>query len=518
MRTINVDVSTSERAITDKPYASQIVQTVHEQFELIASLYPNHISLVHGDHNITYNELNRQANCIAHQLIALGFSIDMLVGVYFDRSIEMITVILAIIKAGCGYVPLDIKCPKERQLHIISDANISMIITSDELQEDLPDDAITITLNSLLHSAGQELDSPRLINMRSTNLIYANYTSGSSGRPKGVAITHQSVLHLLESPEYVDLSAKTTVLQLAPAAFDAFTFELWGPLLNGGRCVLYHEKLPTLTGLRESIKNNQITTIFLTTALFNLIIDEEPTILNKVSQVLTGGEAHSIKHFRKALRELPYTEIVHVYGPTECTTFATYYKLRDLNDSENIVPIGRPINRTSIYVLDEHLNPASIGELHIGGLGLARGYLNAPELTQEKFINGLLFLDKGQSIYKTGDLVEIRPDGMLIYIKRIDNQVKIHGHRIELGEIETVLNNYYGIKQATVVATGDGVLIRRKLVAYLIPNGQAIEKSSLTNYLRERLPNYMIPSKYIYLDKMPLNYNGKIDRKILQTC
>lgn len=430
----------------------------------------------------------------------------------------MIISILAILKVGCGYVPLDPSYPEKRVAFMISDAMLSMIITSKERELNLFGKEPIVIFDSVLNTA-QSLGNDNLENQGDEHsLIYVNYTSGSTGDPKGVAITHCSVMHLLNNPEYVDLNSNTVLLQIAPAAFDAFTFEIWGALLHGGTCVLHDEKFPTISGLRHTIDTYKVTTAFLTTSFFNLILDEDPSILFSLNQILTGGEAHSIKHFRKALNYLPQTEFIHVYGPTECTTFATYFKITQKAIAADSIPIGFPINKTKVYVLNEQYQQVAagaIGDLYIGGPGLAREYLNAPELTKKQFIKDLSWLDQGQKIYRTGDIVLILPDGALSYIGRKDFQVKIHGHRIELEEIERVLNSHQQIKQASVLVTisQQG---NKKLVAYLVPNCQALKPNILNDYLRSLLPKYMIPSRCFWLEHMPLTANGKIDRKALQ--
>lgn len=493
-----------------------INQTVHHLFELQVKAAPDAIALIFQGRPLTYHALNQQANCLANYLIATDLKKDSLVGIYFERSLEMIISLLAILKAGCGYVPLDRSYPQERLFFMMADAQLAMVITSKEQAQGLCDKIPVVTIESVLN-ADLEISNPE-VQVDESSLMYVNYTSGSTGKPKGVAITHRSVLHLLDNPEFVNLDSNSVLLQLAPAAFDAFTFELWGALLHGGTCVLHDEKMPTINGLRHTIETHNITTAFLTTSLFNLIIDEDPTLLVSLQQILTGGEAHSIKHFCKAWNALPQTELIHVYGPTECTTFATYFKINKESLNAHSIPIGYPINKTEVYVLNEQRHPLdkeSIGELYIGGPGLARGYLHAAELTQNQFISDLPWLKMGQRIYKTGDLVSMLPNGALVYMGRKDFQVKIHGFRIELEEIETALKNHPEIKQASVqvIINQQG---NKKLIASLVAEGAHLERSILNAYLRARLPAYMIPSQFIWLEKMPLTANGKIDRKALQ--
>ena len=345
------------------------------------------------------------------------------------------------------------------------------------------------------------------------------YTSGSTGTPKGVAVPHRGVVRLLFGVNYAQLDASRIFLHLSPLAFDASTFEISGALLHGARCVLFPEQIPNLTGFGSGTDGIKVNTLWLTAALFNTVIDEAPEILAGVHQLLIGGEALSAAHVRRALERLPATEIVNGYGPTESTTFTCCYPIpRTLDPSLTSIAIGRPIANTEVYVLDGRLWPVPIGvpgELYIGGAGLARGYLNRPELTAEKFIRRSLPHGPGCRLYRTGDRVRWRPDGNLEFLGRLDHQVKMRGFRIELGEIEAALAEHPQVREAVVLLREDRPGDRR-LVAYVVARGEPVPSlSELRSFLRGKLPEYMVPSAFVFLGRMPLTPNGKVDRKAL---
>jgi acyl-coenzyme A synthetase/AMP-(fatty) acid ligase/acyl carrier protein len=306
---------------------------------------------------------------------------------------------------------------------------------------------------------------------------------------------------------------------LAPISFDAATFEVWGALLHGAKCILFPGKVPSANEIQAVVKKYRVTTLWLTSALFNTVINEEPETLSKVKQLLIGGEALSVSHVKKGIALLPNSEIINGYGPTESTTFTCCYRIpRQLDDQLSSIPIGKPIGNTQVYILDSHLNPVPIGvpgELHIGGDGLARGYLNRPELTAEKFIANPFSADPTSRLYKTGDLSRYLPDGNIDFLGRIDHQVKIRGYRIELGEIESVLAQHPCVGQ-NVVAVWEDSPGDKRLIAYVVSSqGPPPSTGEFRAYLQQTLPDYMIPSAYVFLDSLPLTPNGKIDRRSL---
>jgi aspartate racemase len=330
------------------------------------------------------------------------------------------------------------------------------------------------------------------------------------------------VLRTVRDTDYCHFGPGEVFLHLAPLTFDASTFEIWGSLLNGSRLALMAPGLPALDALSAAIRRHGVTTIFLTTALFNLAVEQRVEELKQLRQLLMGGELVSPRHVQRALAELQDGQLLHVYGPTESTTFATCFPMRKGYRTENGVPIGRPIANTTVYVLDEQLQPVPVGrpgELYIGGDGLARGYLNNPDLTREKFVRNPFSSDPAARLYRTGDRVCSLADGNLEFLGRFDNQVKILGHRIEPGEIEATLLQHPGVRQTVVIAwtqprgekQGD-----KQLVAYVVAaNPGGLSTDQLKGYLAKRLPHHMVPAHIVLIDRLPLNRNGKVDRSAL---
>jgi amino acid adenylation domain-containing protein len=393
----------------------------------------------------------------------------------------MVVGALGILKAGGAYVPFDSDYPRKRIEFVLEDSRAPVLVTTSDLRGRFADNGLPLVC--------LDADSERIARMPETNpgivvgpnnLAYVIYTSGSTGQPKGTCVEHRSILRLVLGADYVSFSPALRVLVLAPISFDASTFELWGPLLHGGACVLYPERVPSAPLLKEMIASHGITDVFLTTALFNAIVDEAPEALYPLRSVLTGGEAHSMSHFRRALKALPRTQLVHVYGPTETTTFATAYPIpHDLPPSVHSIPIGKPISNTTTYILDEHGQPVPggvVGELYIGGEGVARGYLKRPEMTAEKFIPDPFSPVPGARLYKTGDLVRYRPDGNIEFLGRKDHQIKLRGFRIELGEIEAAVRSHPAVRQALVMVREDEPGDKR-LVAYIVASDSALSEA-----------------------------------------
>ncbi len=493
---------------------------VHELFEEQAERAPQAVALVYEDQQLTYRELNARANQLAHYLRRRGVRPDTLVGVYLDRCPDVIVAILAILKAGGAYVPFDPADPVKRLGWKIQDTGVTVILTQDSMASDLPASGVQmIRLDRDWATIQQEpMDNP---DSQTTpdHLAYVMYTSGSTGQPKGVEIPHRGIVRLVFAADYVDLTGEQTFLQLAPIGFDASTFEIWGALLHGHRCVLFPGRVPDLDKLAEIVQEHRVSCLWLTASLFNFVIDERPGILKGVNQVLTGGEALSVDHVRRALECLPNTRLVNGYGPTENTTFTCCYRIpRRLDQKLRSIPIGRPISNTQVYILDGRMHAAPIGvpgELYIAGDGLARGYLNRPELTRERFVPNP-FDTTGQSkLYKTGDLCRYLPDGNIEFLGRLDDQVKIRGFRIELGEIEAAIETHPSVRQAAVLAREDRPGDKR-LIAYVVCSQKnAPGSEDLREYLRQTMPEYMIPSGLVFLGAMPLTANGKVDRKAL---
>ena len=502
---------------TDYPHD----KCIHQLFEEQVKHNPNSVAVVFEDQQLTYAELNGRANQLAHYLQKLGVKPDELVGICIERSLEMIVGLLGILKAGAAYVPIDPDYPAERISFILQDTQVKILLTCESLESSLPNhQGIVVCLDK----DWQQINQASLENLNSAvsadNLAYVIYTSGSTGQPKGVEVVHRSVNRLLFGVNYANLDAAQRFLQMAPIAFDASTFEIWGALLHGARCVIFSENIPTATSLRNAIDKHGITILWLTAALFNTIIDDNSQALSGIKQLLIGGEALSVAHVQKALETLPLTQIINGYGPTESTTFTCCYSIpKQLEKMIKSIPIGQPITNTQVYILDKYLQPVPIGvvgELYIGGAGLARGYLDRPELTQEKFIPNPFSNYPDSRLYKTRDLARYLTDGNIEYVGRIDNQVKIRGFRIELGEIEAVLSQNEAVQSACVIVREDNPGDRR-LVAYIVPKpGVTITSGDLRQFLTHKLPGYMVPSAFVMLEFLPLTANGKIDRRALK--
>ncbi|MDJ0732652.1 MAG: amino acid adenylation domain-containing protein [Nostocaceae cyanobacterium] len=503
---------------TARKYPSD--KSIHQLFEEQVEKTPDAIALVYEDKQLSYQELNRRANQLAHYLQTLGVGPDVLVGICVERSPEMIVGLLGILKAGGAYVPLDPDYPPERLSLMLSDAEVGVLLTQQRLVKELPNHSATVVcLDQIWEEISQQSEKNLVNGVTPDNLAYINYTSGSTGQPKGVEVVHRGVVRLLMGVDYVHLDATGRFLQLSSISFDASTLEIWGALLHGGQCILFPGRVPTPLELSQQIHKHGITIMWLTSALFNTIIDHTPEALSGIKQLLIGGEALSVVHVHKGLQVLPDTEIINGYGPTESTTFTCCYSIqRTLDPLVQSIPIGRPISNTQVYILDTQMQPVPMGvpgELYIAGAGLARGYLNHPELSNEKFVPNPFDSGEGGRLYRTGDLVRYLDNGCIEYLGRIDNQVKIRGFRIELGEIETVLSQHPGVGQ-TVAIVREDVAGDKRLVVYVVSDEQQTPTSAdLHSFLKHKLPGYMLPSAIVFLPDLPLTANGKIDRKAL---
>jgi len=493
--------------------------TTHEWFEKQAAETPDHTAVVFGEESLTYRELNRRANQLAHYLRANGVQTGDMVGLFLERSTEVIVSVLAVMKAGGAYVPIDPAYPQERLSILLEDTQVSVLLSVRRLTDRLPEHGARVIHLDLEQASitGESVENLALTVSRD-QAAYVIFTSGSTGRPKGVAVPHRGIVRLIKGATFVTLSEDETLLQFAPISFDASVLEMWGALLSGGKLVIFPPHMPTLEELGAFLLEHQITTLFLTTGLFHQMVEERLDDLRYVRQLLSGGDTLSVAHVTKVLERRPDITFVNCYGPTENAVFTTVYVLNDVAQVGSSVSIGRPVAGTQVYVLDGNLQPVPAGvagELCTSGDGLADGYLHRPELTAEKFVPHPFAAEKGKLLYRTGDLVRWRADGNLEFVGRIDNQVKIRGFRIELGEIETRLGLHPEVREVAVIARQDTPGDKR-LVAYLVLERDSnITTQELRNELKAALPEYMIPSAFVTLDALPLTHNGKVDYRAL---
>jgi amino acid adenylation domain-containing protein len=494
--------------------------TIQQLFARQVTRAPEAVAIVHDGGALTYRQLDAYAEQLAYRLLERGVLPEERVAVCLERSPELVIALLAIVKAGAAYLPYDPQYPEERVRFMIEDSAARLVVTTRAHASSASGDLLCIDELTFAEPAEDthERSGERLLPhpsdaSGSEQLAYVCYTSGSTGKPKGVQVTHAGVLRLVHQVTYVELGPGRTVLHAAPPAFDATTFEIWGPLLTGGTCALFRENVPTASTLRAFLERQHVTTAFLTTALVNAVVDDDARALSGLSQLLFGGEAVSVGHVVRLQAACPDLQLVHVYGPTETTTFATAYRITGPVDARaTTIPIGRPIEETTAHVLDaqgEPVAPGETGELYLGGAGVARGYLGRDELTASRFVTL-----RGERLYRTGDVVRSDAEGNLSFVGRVDHQVKIRGHRIELGEIEACLAALEGVNECVVLCREDRPGDKR-LVAYYVPRAQPLAPESLRMLLEERLPGYMVPKFYVSLARFPLTANGKIDRSAL---
>ncbi len=491
----------------DYPKEKTICQLFEEQVEET----PDNIAVQFEDKYLTYRELNSKANQLARILRNTGISQNKVVGIQANRSLKMLVGVLAIVKAGGCYLPIDVDYPESRVKFMIEDSNVHILLTEKDIMDSLSFAGEKINLYDEELYSGDD-SNLELIN-QPDDLIYIMYTSGSTGQPKGVMIEHKNVNRLISNSNMLIINEDERIMQTGSLAFDASTFEIWGSLLNGATLYLISkDDQLSADKFGEKLKDNQISMIWLTAPLFNQLVEEDLSIFFELKTLIVGGDALSVKHINLVRAKYPDLTIINGYGPTESTTFTTYFKI-DKEYQENI-PLGYPVSNTQVYILDKNnqLQPIGVsGELVISGDGLARGYLNRPELTKEKFVQNPFL--PGERMYKTGDLARWRRDGKLEFLGRIDHQVKIRGFRIEIGEIETYLLRHSEIKETVVVVKVDD-MDNKYLVAYFVSERE-ISVSEVRTYMKEELPNYMIPSHFIQLEKLPLTSNGKVNRKAL---
>jgi amino acid adenylation domain-containing protein len=492
---------------------------VHQLFEQQVERVPESVALIYEDETLTYSQLNERANRLARYLKKQGIGPEIPVAIFVERCPEMIVAMLAVLKAGGAYLPLDPNAPAERLALMLKDSEVPLILTKAAWRNIVPQtQAALFCLDADWERLQGESSANLQTLVRPDNVAYVIYTSGSTGQPKGTEVPHRSIPGFFWGAAYANYDDHSVLLQHSSVSWDGFTLELWPALLRGGRTVLYHDRLLTAHDLAAYVERYGVTVLWLTSSLFSSILETHPTSLAGIRELLVGGEALSVPHVRKALDILPNVKLVNGYGPSECTVFSTCYEIpRDLDQDLISIPIGQPVGDRQVYLLDRWLNPVPqgcVGEIYISGPGVARGYLRRPALTAERFVADPFSRGGGKRLYRTGDLARWSFDGLLEFIGRADQQVKIRGFRIELEEVEAALARHSGVKQAAVaVSETNG---EKRLTGYWVPKAEnAPDEGELHDYLKQILPDYMVPSALVQMPALPLTATGKINRNAL---
>lgn len=489
-------------------------------FEAQVQRAPDAIALSGMDERVSYTELNRRANRLARHLVRLGVEPRSLVAICMRRSADSIVAMLAILKAGAAYVPIDPEYPNERIRFLLEDARVKLLLTrlADEPCA-VPERVYRVFVDEPTLAGCDEYSFSDLsIEVAASSPAYVMYTSGTTGNPKGAVLPHSGIVRLVWQASYLPLDHTDVVLHHSTCAFDAATFEVWAALLNGGKLVLYSQPRLDLESLDAVVRAHGVTTLLLTTSVFHLVVENRVDSLGGLTNIVTGGDVMQARAAKKAIERHPHLRIINGYGPTENTTFTSCYVItREIELAES-VPIGQAIGGTEIFVLDESLRPVppgDVGELYTNGLGMAEGYLHRPELTRQRFVSSP-FAAGGARMYKTGDLVRQSADGILHFVGRLDSQVKIRGFRIEPAEVEHALQLLPGVADAAcLVETLESG--EKQLVAYVRQSASspAVNVTALRQQLAARVPQYMVPSRIHALDEFPLTHNGKINRQRL---
>jgi len=504
---------------TQLPYSTD--KLIHELFEEQVERTPDAVAVVYDGQSLTYAELNKRANRVGRLLRQKGVGLNQLVAICVERSAELVVGLLAVLKAGGAYVPLDMKYPAARLQYMLTDTAPRVVLTQEHIRGHLPQTVAEVM--TIEEALSQQLEVENLAvqdgELRSERAAYVMYTSGSTGAPKGVVVPHRAISRLVIDNGYAQIEATDCIAHSSNPAFDASTFEIWGALLNGASVLVVPQSV-VFEGSRfaQMLKEHHVTVLWLTAGLFSQYTEVLAEVFSSLRYLLVGGDVVEPRMMSRVLSASAPQNLLNAYGPTECTTFSTTYRIESVAEKTDRIPIGRPISNTKTYILDAQGEPVPIevtGELYIGGAGVALGYLNRPELTAERFLRDPFRADPQARMYRTGDLARWRADGNIEFVGRNDQQVKIRGFRIEPGEIEAQLLLHGQAREAVVLARED-VSGEKSLVAYLTArdaNGVSVE--ALRSGLKAVLPEYMVPSAFVVLESMPLTPNGKLDRQAL---
>jgi amino acid adenylation domain-containing protein len=497
-------------------------------FDEIASRHATRLALEVDDLRMDYRTLHQRVEALSIRLVALGVKPGDPVGLCFDRSFGLVISMLAVLRCGGCFVPLDPSYPVKRLEFMLEDTRVAVLLTQRHLQDRLPAHTARVVLPEedqgpeTVAAAGARVSMPVVT---AQHPAYIMYTSGSTGTPKGVVVPHRAIVRLVREQNFLPFGPDLTFLQISNLSFDASTLEIWGALLNGGRLVLQSQPRPTLQEIVQTIRKHGVTTVWFTSGLFNLMVDQHLDDLRGLQHILAGGDVLSVPHVRRAWKALGPGVLINGYGPTENTTFTCCHPVVEEIQPGTSVPIGRPVHHTTVYVLDPSGQPVPVGrkgELYTGGDGVALGYWRREDLTRERFLPDPFRPAEGARMYRTGDLVRWLPNGTLEFIGRADRQVKERGFRVELGEIESALDELPSVKERVVeVRQGSG---DKQLVGYLVPvdardhsDPESREGwiARVRAHLRDRLPAHMLPTAFVVLDALPLTPNGKLDRQAL---
>ncbi|MDI3284632.1 amino acid adenylation domain-containing protein [Polyangium sp. 15x6] len=489
-------------------------RTVHSLFEEQARAAPDMIVAVHEGRTLTYGALDRSAGRLARRLRRCGVGPGVLVGISVARSLPMLVGILGVLKAGGAYVPMDPTYPKERLRWMLHETEAPVLVAQPDHARQLGFQGDVVPPDDDKANGDAYLPSgDPLQNLTSEAPAYVMFTSGSTGRPKGVVVPHRAIVRLVVQTNYIEFCRSDRVMHAASLSFDASTFEIWGALLNGARLVLVpQDTLLSPAALRAAKDRAGITVMFVTTSIFHHLASADPDVFSGLEYLVVGGETLDPKWARAVLRTGGVRRLINGYGPTENTTFSTTHLVRDEPDDTSSIAIGRPIAKSTAYVLDPDLSPVAAGvpgELYVGGDGLAIGYLRQPELTADRFIADPFSSKPGARLYRTGDFARYLQDGTIDFLGRRDRQVKIRGFRIELGEIEVALCACPLVKEASVVVRED-VPGDKRIVAYVVAYA-SVDTKQIGAYLEARLPSHLLPSHTVLLPALPLSCNGKLD-------
>jgi len=493
-------------------------ECVHRTFSEQARRTPDAAAVTWRGESLTYAELEGRASALAHFLLRRGVGRGARVGLCVERTPAMLVAMLGVLKTGAAYVPLDPAYPRERLAFMLGEIAAPVVLSQASLAGELPDAGGEIVLLDRDWSRiAQESPTDPAVEVGPEDVFYVTYTSGSTGTPKGTEVPHRAVPGFFRGITHAEYGPDEVLLQHSSVSWDAGLLEIWPALAVGGRCVLYPGGRAELDGLAEVVAREGVTTLWFPSAFFNLLVDTRPEALAGVRQVLVGGEAVSPEHLHRARRLYPALRLVNGYGPSECTVFTTCHVLPE-SYGGGPVPIGRPVGDRRAYVLDRFLAPLPVGvpgELFVGGPAVPHGYLARPELTAASLVPDPFSTEPGARLYRTGDRVRWLPDGMLEFLGRMDQQVKVRGFRVELEEVEAVLVQHSDVSEAVAVVREDAPGDRR-LVAYVVPRGpEACSPSALRRWMQERLPEYMVPSAVVPLEALPLTANRKVDRRAL---